>query len=426
MPVIWLLVRRYDQLMNTLLKENIAVSVDSIRSHMTRSVLTILIIGFGIMALVGILTSIDAIKFFLEKNFTMMGANTFTIRNKQMRMEGASKSSFAKNSRVITWQEARAFSEQFTFPSQTSISMFATHTATVKYESKKTYPNVPVIGTDEHYLATSGYEIEKGRNFSSTETFYGSHSIILSAEIAKKLFGKEIDPIDRIVSVGPARYKVIGVLKSKGASLTGADNLCLLPVTTVRQVYSKPGASFSISVLVLDPTQMDAAVGEAYGLMRIIRDAHPTEEDPFEITKSDNLSTMLFDNLKYLRLAATIIGVITLFGAAIGLMNIMLVSVTERTREIGIRKAMGANKVTIRNQFLMEAIVIGQIGGAVGIILGIGIGNVLAMIIGAGFIVPWAWIILGVTLCFIVAILSGLIPALKAAALDPVESLRYE
>lgn len=412
--------------MNTLLKENIAVSIDSIRSHMTRSVLTILIIAFGIMALVGILTSIDAIKFFLGKNFTMMGANTFTIRNKQMRMEGASKRSFAKNNRAITWQEAQDFKQEYTFPALTSISMFATHTATLKHESKKTYPNVPVIGTDENYIATSGYEIEKGRNFSTAETFYGSHSVILSAEVAKKLFTGDTDPLDKIVSVGPAKYKVIGVLKSKGASLTGSDNLCLLPVTTVRQVYSRPGASFSISVLPLDPTRMDAAIGEAHGLMRIIRDAHPTEEDPFEITKSDNLSNMLFENLKYLRLAATIIGIITLFGAAIGLMNIMLVSVTERTREIGIRKAMGANRVTIRNQFLMEAIVIGQIGGAAGIVLGIGIGNILAAIIGAGFIVPWAWIILGVTLCFIVAILSGLIPALKAAALDPVESLRYE
>lgn len=412
--------------MNTLVRENIIVSIDSIKSHMTRSVLTILIIAFGIMALVGILTSIDAIKFFLGKNFTMMGANTFTIRNIQSRMEGASKQALAKTNRVISWQEAMDFKEQYTFPSQISVYMFATHNATVKYGSKKTHPNVPVIGTDENYILTSGYELEKGRNFTPVEVFYGSHAVILSAEVAGKVFPDDTDPIDKVVSVGPAKYKVIGVLKSKGASLTGADNLCLLPVTNVRQVYSRPGASFQISVMALDPTQLDAAIGEASGLMRVVRDARTTDEDPFEISKSDNLANMLFDNLKYLRLAATIIGIITLFGAAIGLMNIMLVSVTERTREIGIRKAMGANKHTIRNQFLMEAVVIGQIGGIAGIIMGIGIGNILALIIGAGFIIPWAWIILGVTLCFLVAVISGLVPALKAAALNPVESLRYE
>lgn len=412
--------------MKNLLKENILVSLDSIRSHMTRSVLTILIISFGIMALVGILTSIDAIKYFLERNFTMMGANTFTIRNKQIRMEGGGRESFSKNNRVITWQEAQDFKEEYTFPSQTSIFMFATHNATVKYGSKKTYANVPVVGTDENYILTSGYEIERGRNFTPSEVFYGSHSAILSAEVYNKIFEKGVDPIDKIVSVGPAKYKVIGLLKSKGASLTRADNLVLLPITNVRQVYSRSGTSFAISVMATDPTQLDAAIGEAHGLMRIIRDARTIDEDPFEITKADNLSNMLFENLKLLRWAATAIGAITLIGAAIGLMNIMLVSVTERTREIGIRKAMGANKRTIRNQFLIESIVIGQIGGLVGIFLGIVIGNILALAIGSGFLIPWWWILLGVTLCLVVAVLSGLIPALKAAALDPVESLRYE
>lgn len=412
--------------MKILVRENIRVSLDSIRSHMTRSVLTILIIAFGIMALVGILTSIEAIRFYLSKNFTMMGANTFTIRNRQIRMEGASKRSLAKNNRVISWQEAMEFRQAYEFPSQVSVFMFATHNATIKYGSLKTNPNVPVIGTDENYLSTSGYELERGRNFTFNEIFYGSHVVILSADVSKKIFPNVEDPVDKIVSVGPAKYKVIAVLKSKGASLTGADNVCLLPVTNVRQVYSSPNASFSVNVMPADPMQMDAAIGEAYGLMRAIRNARTTDEDPFEITKSDQLSNMLFDNLKYLRLAATVIGIITLFGAAIGLMNIMLVSVTERTREIGIRKAMGANKRVIRNQFLIEAIVIGQIGGIAGIILGIGIGNVLSLIIKAGFIIPWVWIGLGVTLCFVVAIVSGIIPAIKAAALDPVESLRYE
>jgi putative ABC transport system permease protein len=204
------------------------------------------------------------------------------------------------------------------------------------------------------------------------------------------------------------------------------DNLCLIPISNVRQEFSRSGMTFTINVMVQNPTQLDAAIGEATGLFRVIREVRAGQENSFEIEKSDNLAEMLFENLKYLRLAATIIGAITLIGAAIGLMNIMLVSVTERTREIGIRKAMGATSRTIRNQFLAEAIVIGQIGGIVGIVFGISIGNVLSALIGSGFIIPWAWIILGVVLCFAVAVVSGYIPATKAAKLNPVDSLRYE
>jgi putative ABC transport system permease protein len=171
---------------------------------------------------------------------------------------------------------------------------------------------------------------------------------------------------------------------------------------------------------------LETIEGEATGLFRIIRGLNVQEEVNFEITKSDSLAEMLFDNLKYLRIAATLIGLITLFGAAIGLMNIMLVSVTDRTQEIGIRKAVGAKKRTIRYQFLIESVVIAQLGGIVGIILGVVIGNVIASQIGSKFFIPWMWIFTGAMLCFIVALLSGFIPANKAARLDPIESLRYE
>jgi putative ABC transport system permease protein len=184
--------------------------------------------------------------------------------------------------------------------------------------------------------------------------------------------------------------------------------------------------SFTINIMPSNTEQVDAAIGEATGLFRVIRKNNIQEENDFDISKSDQLLKMLAENTAAIKMAALVIGFITLFGAAIGLMNIMLVSVSERTREIGIRKSLGANKLTIRNQFLVESVVIGQLGGIAGIILGVVAGNLLALAMDISFILPWDWIAIGVILCFAVALLSGILPATKAAALDPIESLRYE
>ena len=413
--------------MKNLVLENIKVSVESIRSHLLRTVLTVMIIAFGIMALVGILTAIDSIKFFLNDNFSMMGANTFTIRNREMRIHIGNHVNNPRMFEAIKMEQALQFRQDYEFPAAVSVFTFASHTSTLKYKSEKTNPNVEVLGADEEYLSTSGQEIGKGRNFDDNEIYSGAHVVIIGSQIENDLFKGKEDPIGKIISVGPGKYQVIGVLKEKGSSIGfSGDRRCMLPLNNVRQYFSVPNRSFSINVTVADPLQMDEAIGEATGLFRIIRGDRVGEEQTFDITKSDSIAQMLTDNIKYVTMAATIIGLITLLGAAIGLMNIMLVSVTERTREIGIRKAMGATRRTIRNQFLAESIVIAQLGGILGIILGILVGNLLSLILGSSFFIPWLWIFMGAGLCFIVALISGIIPANKAAKLDPIESLRYE
>jgi len=406
--------------------ENVRQAVTAIRSHLLRTILTILIIAFGIMALVGILTAIESIKSSISSNFARLGANTFSIRNHSMRFHGGegNKNIHYRN---ITYQEAVDFKERFSFPATVSIYTRGSEMATVKYKSEKSNPNISVLGTDENYLLTAGYEIGRGRNFSMNELQNGSYVALVGSEIIKTLFKKGEEPLDQLFTIGPAKFKLIGILKEKGTSMGfSGDKTCIIPIKNLRQFIAGTDLSYTINVMAQNSQSIDVAISEAKGLFRTIRKVPLSEKDNFEVEKSDNLAQMLMSNIQYVTLAATIIGLITLLGAAIGLMNIMLVSVTERTREIGIRKATGATSKMIRNQFLVEAIVIGQLGGLVGILLGMLAGNLMSMLLESPFIIPWVWILSGILLCLAVGLISGIYPAIKAARLDPIEALRYE
>lgn len=409
---------------NGLVRENIYIAVDSVRSHLLRSVLTMLIIAFGITALVGILTAIDSIRYSLTSEFSRMGANTFSIRNRVMFAEGDGSNEDAP---PITFKEASGFKERFTYNATVSYYTWGGQLATVKYGSRKTNPNISTMGCDENYLITSGYSLSKGRNFSELETENGSNVAIIGSVLSERLFQSVMDPIGRTISVGNVKYRVVGVLESRGSSMGFSnDNNVFVPVNNVRRYFPSQDRSYEINVKAKDPQSMEGAVAEATSLFRNIRRLDPREPVNFSVETSDNLVRMLMDNISTITLAATFIGLITLLGAAIGLMNIMLVSVTERTREIGIRKAIGATSRIIRNQFLAEAVLIGIFGGVIGIIGGMLVGNITTMLTGGKFIIPWGWMIMGVILCVLVGLVSGIYPASRAARLDPIESLRYE
>jgi|TARA_B110000046_G_scaffold26356_2_gene26337 putative ABC transport system permease protein len=405
----------------SLTKQNILIALSAIKSQMLRAILSMLIIAIGITALVGILTSIDAIKSSITDEFTSMGANTFTILKKR-RSDGDDDKKFES----ISYREVLDFKKLYNFPSTVSISDQVSFNSTVKYKSKKSNPNISIQAVDQFYLSTSGYRIEFGRNITENDVRANSRVVLLGKELAKTLFVNE-SAVDKIISIAGGKYKVIGILKEKGnASGFGGDRNCLMPISVARQQFPLPDASYGISIIAKRPEDLNPAISEATGLLRALRGDELDEEDSFRVRRSDNLASILIENLQYVTVAATVIGLITLLGAAIGLMNIMLVSVTERTKEIGTRKAVGAKMSTIRSQFLIEAIVICQFGGLVGIVLGIIIGNVIAALIGTNFIIPWVWIFLGVTLCLITGVLAGFYPAQKAARLDPVEALRYD
>ena len=382
---------------------------------------------FGIAALIGILTATEGIKTKMLSSFSEMGSNTFSVKNTgQVHRHGGPRRHRKSDNPPLTIQQSEEFKAKFTFPSLVSISNVATDIGILKNESKKTNPNVKVFGIDENYLKVSGQTIAEGRNFSKSEIENGSDVILLGTDVVAKIFEPYDTAVGKLVSVGSKKFKVVGILASKGASQMASDNQAMIPVQNARWSFPADNVSYGLSVMVNDPKDIDLAIDEATGLLRGIRHLRLDDENDFDLAKSERLANQILDQMKNIKYATIVIGILTLIGAGIGLMNIMLVSVNERTREIGISKALGATKSVIGIQFLTEAVLICQIGGLLGIILGIMIGNGVGVFLKTGFIFPYVWVISGWLFTFVIGLAAGLYPAIKASSLDPVEALRYE
>jgi len=424
------------------LKDTIKLSWRNISSNRLRTGITVAIIALGICALIWFLTSLRAASNSLTSSFSTMGANAFSIRfkDKNVRFGGGRQRDVVKKNKsalkeknsnigkVITYEEAKAFKERYPFPAKVGIAVRGAGGIVVNNESKKSNPDINVTGGDENYLELNGYKIAYGRNMTAADVESGRNVCILGSGVAEKLYpGNSAKAVDKVVSVDHIPYRVLAVLEDKGSSaFFNTGKVVITSYNNIRRLYPTENSSFAIVVMVTDINLMDAAIGEAKGAFRPIRKLDVKDEDNFYIDKSDSIAETLLNNLGFLEKGIIGVALITLLASSIGLMNIMLVAVNERTKEIGLIKAIGGTKKDIRNQFLWESILISLLGAIVGIVVGILLGNLIAMYLKSGLVLLWGWIIGGILVCSLVGLAAGLYPAIKASKLNPIDALRYE
>ena len=395
------------------LLENIREGIKSILANKLRTILTALIIAIGIMSLVGILTAIDGIQYSISDSFSNLGANTFYISDIRP-ARGTNRGKAQKVYPVITYDEIKRFVLNFKTTEVTTVSTRVTRNAEVKRRSKITNPNINVYGGDINYLFVEGYDLQAGRNFSVFEERSGANVALIGQEVLNSLFENNESAINKKISFGGVKFKIVGVLAEQGSNSGRADRAVIMPLDVARRVAKNRQLNYQAGIIAKDPSRIDYLMGEATGLMKSIRRDRPGSENSFQVVKRQSLAERLSAITVWLRAGGFTIGFVTLLGASIGLMNIMLVSVTERTKEIGIRKALGATPLRIRQQFLIESIVITQLGGIGGVVLGLIVGNILSNFLADVFVIPWMWMLFGFVVSIIVGLLSGYLPAWKA------------
>ncbi|MDZ7763363.1 MAG: ABC transporter permease [Melioribacteraceae bacterium] len=406
------------------LKESIIMALNSLSTNKLRSVLTLVGISIGLFSIIIVMTAIGAVQKTVEESFSSIGTNNFIIQKFPAVRVGHGSWRQYRNRKDLTAEDGERLRSMTILPEAIGIELDRGGKV-VKYGGESTNPNVNLVGVNLDNLKTSDRTVAVGRAFSKQDLDYNKKAIILGKTVADKLYAF-IDPIGTEVTVDNQKFEVIGVFEEKGSVLgSGQDNFVSIPLSTYQRIYGSD-ENGSYTIMAPSPELMERTMDEVIGALRVIRKVPLGEDNDFEIVTNDQLVDQFNELTQYFKLGAGVVAFIALLAAGIGIMNIMLVSVTERTREIGIRKAIGARKAIIRSQFVAEAVVLSQIGGIAGIIIGVLGGNLVAIAIGVSVVVPIEWILIGLTVTTFVGIAFGVYPAIKASNLDPIEALRYE
>lgn len=403
-----------------------SLSLQSLKNNKLRTSLTILGIVVGIFSIIVIMTIITMLQNSIESGLSMLNKNTFQIEKfNRMQEGGADAERILRNRKDLTIEDAERLKSLLTQAKYIGAEQWQ-FGKVIKYGNNETNPNISVSGITTDAMKTNNWNVEYGRDFMETDIQYSNNVCLLGYDIVDKIFG-QINPIGLTVRVDGRPVKVIGVLERQPAMFgSSRDNFVVMPISTFQSFYGKYNNSVNITVMSYSKLDYDEVIESAIGYMRTIRKVPAGEENDFSIFSNDSLIVQVNDITGGIRIGALVISIIALIAAGIGIMNIMLVSVTERTREIGIRKAIGAKRKNILMQFLFEAIVLCLIGGVIGIVIGVGLGNFAGSFLNAQSAIPIDWILIGLSLCVMVGLIFGTYPAYKAANLDPIEALRYE
>lgn len=408
------------------LKESLSMAAHAIRGSKLRSVLTILGIVVGIFSVISVMTAMQVLRNSIEEGIADLGANTFQISKFVHGFTTSHDHRRNRNRRDITYEQALQVREKTTLAEAVGIEVWRGG-RTVWWQGQKTMPNVGVGGENVEGLITNDMTVETGRGLSAQDLNLARRVIILGKSVVEKLFPPSVTPIGETVRVEGVLYEVIGVFAVKGGALGGRENnFAVIPITAYFMQYGKSVRSVNIMVKAKSRELFDECLEQARAVLRIARRVPPGEEDDFGYFSNDSVINQFNEFTFYVRLGVLVVSCISLVAAGVGIMNIMLVSVTERTREIGIRKAVGAQRKDILSQFILEAIILCQIGGIIGTAAGIAGGNVISILLKVAVVIPWLWVGVGFAACTAVGLVFGVYPAWKASTLDPIDALRYE
>ena len=408
----------------SMLRESMRMTVEAIVQNKLRAILTLLGISIGVFSVIGVMTAIRTLETSIESGLNVFGTNTFLI-NKTPSIQFSRTPAEIRNRKNIDYRQYELLKERAKLPILVSVTD-TDDERSIRYKDKSVNKAVGISGGDHNSLRTLNTFVEDGRNLTQDDIQFSRNVCLLGGDVIDKLFPFE-DPLGKVIQIKGLNYTVVGTIERKGELFGGSqDNFILIPITNYLQKFSDNRTSLGITVEAASVEDYDKTQDEVIGIMRTIRKVPPEKENDFEVTSNTELLETFGAFTGGVKIFAFSVSVIALLVAGIGIMNIMLVSVTERIKEIGIRKAIGATRGHILTQFLTEAVFLSQFGGIVGVILGIAAGNLVAVVLNVSAVIPFDWAFYGLLVCSLIGIGFGSYPAWRAANLDPIESLRYE